>query len=335
MRKRKWVLTGGDTLPGQEVRDYIDEHHLPVVLWSTSAQPEDRVLTEQEGELAVLEPLDESALDGAEAVLLAGSESVNDRALALAAGVSPKPALIDLTGQYESRPSARLRAPGIEQPPRELAGPIEIVAHPAAIALSKLLNALHRFSPLKSVVANAFEPASSRGKEAIDELHKQTVNLLNFTQQPRQVFDAQVSFNLLPRFGDHAHRPSLEFVERRIEQHVASLLAPSGLPPVSLRVLHAPVFHGHCQSVWVEFGERHEAGAVEVALKHAGVEVRRRSEEPASNVAAVGHSGIMVSDIAQDRSNARAAWIWLASDNMRTLAETAVLLAGLSHREDA
>jgi aspartate-semialdehyde dehydrogenase len=335
MRKRKWVLTGGDTLAGQEVRDYIDEHHLPVVLLSTSSQPEDRVLTEREGELAVMEPLDAAAIEGAEALLLAATEAVNDRAFALAEAVSPKPALIDLTGQYESRPSARLRAPGVEPPPGDLSDPIEIVAHPAAIALAKLLKALHRFSPLTSVVANVFEPASSGGKEAIDELHKQTVSLLNFTQQPRSVYDAQVSFNLLPRFGDHAHRPSLESVERRMEQHLASLLAPSGLPAVSLRVFQAPVFHGHCQSVWVEFSERHEAGAIEVALKHAGVEVRRRSEEPASNVAAVGHSGIMVSDVTQDRSNARAAWIWLASDNMRTLAETAILLAGLSHREDA
>lgn len=335
MRKRKWVLIGGDTLPGQEVRDYIDEHHLPVVLLSTSSQPEDRVLTEREGELAVLEPLDEATLDGAEALLLAASESMNDRALDLAAALIPKPALIDLLGQYESHPSARLRAPGIEQPPADVTDSIEVVAHPAAVALAKLLHALHRFSPLRSVVANVFEPVSSRGKAAIDELHKQTVSLLNFSQQPRHVFDAQVAFNLLPRFGDQAHRPSLESEERRIEQHLASLLAPAGLPPVSLRILHAPVFHGHCQSVWVEFNERHDAAAIEAALKHAGVEVRRRSEEPASNVAAVGHSGIMVSDIAQDRSNARAAWVWLASDNIRTVAETAVLLAGLSHREDA
>lgn len=335
MQKRKWVLTGGDTLAGQEVRDYIEEHHLPVVLLTTSSQPDDRVLTEKEGELAVLEPLDETTLEGAEAVLLAASEQVNERARTLAAALNPRPVLIDLTGQYEQDPEARLRAPGAEAAPMGLAGAIEIVAHPAAVALAKLLRSVQALAPMRAVVVNVFEPVSSRGKAAMDELHQQTVSLFNFAQQPRQVFDAQASFNLLPRFGDHAPPPSLDSVELRIEQHLASLLGPALMPAVSLRVLHAPVFHGHCQSVWIEFEQRPDTGAIESHLKGAGVDVRYRRDEPASNVAAVGQSGIMVSDIAPDRANARAIWIWLASDNLRTLAETAVLLAGLSHREDA
>jgi aspartate-semialdehyde dehydrogenase len=335
MRKRKWVLAGGDTLAGMGVREYIEEHHLPVVLISTSSMPEERVLTGQEGEIAVLDPLDDAAVDGAEALLLAASEEVNLKAVALAGAVSPRPAVIDLTGQFESRPEARLRAPGIEAAPREAGDAIEIVAHPAAVALVKLMRALKAAAPLRSVVVTIHEPASARGKEALDELHQQTISLFNFTAQPKKVFDIQASFNLLPRLGREAPPPSLESTQRRIEQHLTTLAAPEGLPSVSLRVVQAPVFHGYCQSVWVEFESRPEVSKVESQLRHAGAEVHRADEDPASNVSAVGQSGIMVSDIAPDRANPRAMWVWLASDNLRTLAETAVLLAGMSHREAA
>lgn len=335
MTKRKWVMVGGDTLLGREVRDYIDEHHLPVVLVTTSSEPETRVLTEAEGELAVMEPLDESALDRAEAVLLAGCAAVNERARELAGSTSPRPALIDLTGTFESHPDARLRAPGIEGTPRTVEAPIEIVVHPAALALAKLLRALHGVAPLRTVIVTIFEPASSHGKAALDELHQQTITLFNFAQQPRAIFDAQLSFNLLPRYGEHAKVPSLESIERRIEQHLTSLLAPSGLPPVSLRVVQAPVFHGYCQSVWVEFESRPDIALVERHLKEAGADVRAAHAEPASNTAVVGQSGIMLSDIIPDRANPRAMWLWLASDNLRTLAETGVMLAGLAHKEPA
>lgn len=334
MRKRKWVLTGGDTLAGREVREYLDEHHLPVVLVSTSSMPEERVLSEQDGEVSVLDPLDEAALEGAEALLLAAGADVNLKALALAEQLSPRPAVIDMTGQLEDRPEARLRAPGIETAPREAAEPIEVAAHPAAVSLVKLVRSLHAASPLRSVVATIHEPASARGKDALDELHQQTISLFNFSAQPKKVFDIQASFNLLPRLGAAA-APSLESGERRIEQHVTTLGAPLGLPAVSLRLIQAPVFHGYCQCVWVEFESRPDVGKVESQLRHDGVEVHHADAEPASNVAAVGQSGIMVSDIACDRANPRAMWIWMASDNLRTLAETAVLLAGLAHREVA
>lgn len=333
MTGRKWVIVGGDTLAGREVRDYIEEHRLPVVVVATSSEPEERVLTAGEGELAVMEPLDQAAMEGAAAVLLAASAEVNERARQLAEPLSPRPALIDLTGALEGHPGARLRAPGIEAGPPEISSPIDVVAHPAAVALAKLLRSLNAAAALRAAVVTVFEPASANGRAALDELHNQTVSLFNFAQQPKAVFDAQVSFNLLPRYGRRAQAPGLDSTGRRIEQHLTTLLAPAGLPPVSLRVVQAPVFHGYCQSVWVEFESRPGKTQLEQQLRQAGADVRLDGDEPASNVAAVGQSGIMVSDIAPDPANPRAVWLWLACDNLRALAETAVLVAGLAGKE--
>ena len=44
-----------------------------------------------------------------------------------------------------------------------------------------------------------FEPASEHGQRGMDELHQQTVNLLSFQPLPKDVFDAQVAFNMVAR----------------------------------------------------------------------------------------------------------------------------------------
>ena len=50
-------------------------------------------------------------------------------------------------------------------------------------------------------MATIFEPASEHGQRGMDELHQQTVNLLSFQPLPKDVFDAQVAFNMVARYG--------------------------------------------------------------------------------------------------------------------------------------
>ena len=57
---------------------------------------------------------------------------------------------------------------------------------------------------MKRVVATVFEPASEHGQKGMDELHEQTVNLLSFQQLPKKVFDTQVAFNMVARYGEQS-----------------------------------------------------------------------------------------------------------------------------------
>ena len=40
----------------------------------------------------------------------------------------------------------------------------------------------------------------------MDELHEQTVNLLSFQQLPKKIFDVQVAFNMVARYGEQSAR---------------------------------------------------------------------------------------------------------------------------------
>ena len=52
--------------------------------------------------------------------------------------------------------------------------------------------------------ATVFEPASEHAQKGMDELHEQTVNLLSFQQLPKNIFDTQVAFNMVSRYGEQA-----------------------------------------------------------------------------------------------------------------------------------
>jgi len=55
--------------------------------------------------------------------------------------------------------------------------------------------------------------------------------LLSFKGQPKAVYDAQLAFNMLARFGDEAPE-SLENLELRVERHLATLLSTGSLAPI-------------------------------------------------------------------------------------------------------
>lgn len=333
MKNAKWVLLGGETLLGIELRDLIGQRKLPVSLQVASTKSDEKVITRDEDELLVISPLDASMVDGADVILLGGNLKANKMAFQLAKELKIRPAFVDMFCDFEDKPAARLRAPMLED--RKVAadaGTIHCIVHPAAVTLARLLVLLQGLSPVERCVATIHEPVSEYGKDGIDELHKQAVSLFNFQPMPKAVFDTQVSFTLSPAYGeDSAH--SLAASEVRIEKHLAALLGPRKIALPSIRLIHAPVFHGHCQSVWVEFAKRPTVAVIEKALTEAGHDVRSHGTEPASNVGVAGHSGMIVSNIGEDRGSAKGMWLWVASDNLRTRADNALLTAALLTRK--
>ena len=316
------ALVGSETLLGRELRDVLGQSNLGFDVRLIAA-PDEEVgkITEAGGEAAVLLKLEREAFEGAGAILLAASPATAREVAAL----KLEAAAVDLTYALEDAPNARLRAPMIEPHDFRVApDATQIIAHPAAIALALLLSRIHAVFPIARSVAHVFEPASERGMPGIEEMQQQSVNLLTFKPLPKQVFDAQVSYNMLARFGEEAP-VALEDVEARIERHLASLLGNSGGAPVpSLRLIQAPVFHGYSFSMWLEFEANPGVTALEQILNEPPVDLRGAGFEPPNNVGAAGQDGIGVGAVTPDRNNSRAVWLWMVADNLRLAAENAL-----------
>lgn len=328
------AIVGGDTLLGKEIRELLGESKVQPRVELLSAGAEGAAVVTslgaaEEDEPLVMTPMNAESLEGSKAAFLASTPSASRRA----AKLNPKggPVLIDLTGALEEQPQARLRAPSAEPPKKSgnagpiNTGPVQVIAHPASIALAMFLATLVKVSPVRRSLIHIFEPASERGQRGIEELQQQNRALLNFQKLSTDVFDAQLAFNLLARYGEEALEP-LEGIEQRAERHLASLLAAwPGVPMPGLRMIQAPVFHGHSFSVWAEFENNPDAGVIARALAAQGLDVR--PDDPPTNAAIAGQGGISVGAISADRNNSRACWFWVVADNLRLAAENAVAVA--------
>jgi aspartate-semialdehyde dehydrogenase len=320
------VLVGGETLAGREVRDVLHSSGLPVrVQWTGAEDPSSVTLTAREGEPVVVSALDEENLTGAAVVILAGSAASSRAAFALLKRRSPRPAVIDLTEGLGELPEARLRAPMVE--PEGCAvdrDAVHTIAHPAAIAMVLLLR---RIAARRAVI-QVLAPVSEQGLRGVNELRQQVVNMFAFKPLPKEVFDEQIGFNLLARYGVEAPEP-LAGAEARIDRHLATLLArgtPVAMP--SWRLVQAPVFHGYCFSVWLEFERRTEAREIAAALACARIDVRTGGQEAPTNVGVAGQSGITVGAIENDRNSSEAVWLWAVVDNLRLTADNAAAVVG-------
>ncbi len=318
------ALIGGETLLGKELEDVLGRRTSKVDIHSFAASGEGN-FSEAEGEAIYLEPLSEKTIQESRAVLIAGSADGAKKAYDLVKAASPRPLLIDCTSHLENAPEARIVAPLAVDVAIERSWLLS-VAHPAATALVLTLKRLARYQKLRQVIAHVFEPASEQGRRGIGELGQQTTGLLAFKSLEKQVFDAQLSFNMLPRYGAEA-LANLLTVENRIESQIATVLSSQRLiesmPLPSLRVLAAPVFHGYSISIWAEFENNIDPEEIGETLASAQIEVRGAGDEVPSNVGATGQSGLIAGDIRRDSNNPRAAWMWVAADNLRLTAEAA------------
>ncbi|MBZ5548276.1 MAG: segregation protein B [Acidobacteriia bacterium] len=229
--------------------------------------------------------------------------------------------IVDLSFALEDEPGATIRSPWIERlagqpvPPELQPGPV-VVAHPAATVLAMLALRAGKF---QRMAATVFEPASERGQKGMDELHEQTVNLLSFQELPKNVYDIQVAFNMVTRYGPRSDF-ALEAISGRILKHYRQI-APSAAEP-SLFVVQAPIFHGHAFAIYLETEKPVAIEDFSQMLAGDHVVVTHGAEDAPTNVNAAGQGDILVS-LARDANHANGIWLWAASDNLRIAALTA------------
>lgn len=323
------MLIGADNLLGREIKEVLEAAQRGAHIESFASNGEAN-FGEEEGEAVFRQAVTPETLEGADAVILAGSPEGSAKALAIVKNLPAPVKVIDCTGALDQEANARIFAPWIDKAvPREQ---IIVAAHAAAAAVALLLSRLASYHPIARAVFEIFEPASEQGRLGIAELQQQTTSLLSFKTLEKKIYDAQVSFAMLPAYGSDA-AVSLGAIEQRVERHLATILARMihqgnivAMP--SLRLMQAPVFHGYSISGWIEFENLVHAGEVENALRSPEIDVRTGDQEAPTNVGVTGQSGLIVGDVRVDRNNPRAVWIWATADNLRILADGVASIIG-------
>ncbi len=319
------AIVGASTLKGKEVAEVLSDRNFPSA--DVKLLDDDDSLGRLEAmkdEVTFIQSVRPEQFDKVDFTFFASDQQTTNKNWRLAHKAGS--AIVDLTYALENDPAATVRSPWIECQleqglPLELQpGPV-VVAHPASVVLALLLLRTQRFARVQSAVATVFEPASERGQKGMDELHEQTVNLLSFQPLPKNIFDTQVAFNMVSRYGEQS-TPPLITVQERVLKHYQRI-AGNSAPPLSLLVAQAPIFHGYAFALRIEIERAADISLLSQALTGDHVTLSLPAEDAPSNVGAAGQSTISLT-ILPDAGSANSFWLWAASDNLRIAATTAV-----------
>lgn len=326
------AIVGAATLKGRELKDVLEERNFPAA--DVRLLDDDEALGQLErvqDEVAFIQPVTRDQFENVDFTFFASEEAFTRANWKLARQAGS--AVVDLSYALEHEASVLLSAPWVERelghhPQLSLDSSTIVIAHPAAITLALLLLRARRAGQIRRTIATVFEPVSERGRRGMDELHEQTVKLLSFQPMPKEVFDAQVAFNMLGRYGPAA-KPPLETVERRIGNHLRKLLGDEFFdkesPFPSLMLVQAPVFHAHTFAIYLELDKPVSAGDFSHALAGEHVVFPRSPEEAPNNVNVAGKDDILVSVRRGSPAESETGfWIWAAVDNLRLAAITAM-----------
>ncbi|HET8823720.1 MAG TPA: Asd/ArgC dimerization domain-containing protein [Terriglobales bacterium] len=319
------AIVGAGSLRGKEVAEVLDQRNFPAV--DVKLLDDDESLGQLEAmkdEITFIQSVRAEQFDKIDFTFFASDADCTRKNFKQVQASGS--AIVDLSYALENQPGATIRAPWVQ---RQLGhvdaldlqpGPA-VVAHPAALVLALLLGRLRAASPITKAVATVLQPASEHGQKGMDELHEQTVSLLSFQQLPKTQFDVQVAFNMVSRYGEQASSTLLS-VSERVVNHYRKIV-PEQSPVPSVVVLQAPTFHGYAISLNVELSRAADVDELSKALAGEHVSLVPGSQEAPNNVNAAGQGDILVS-VAPDASNTNSAWLWIAFDNLRVAATTAV-----------
>ena len=237
--------------------------------------------------------------------------------------------IVDLSYALENEPGAVVRAPWIERQLGQTFAPeLEpvpvVTADPISVVLALLVLRVKSAVPVKRAVATVFLPVSEFGQKGMDELHEQTVNLLSFQPLPKDIFDVQIAFNLISRYGEKAVA-TLSSLGDRVLRHYRKITADRAIVP-SVQILQPPIFHGNAVSMNLQLDSGADISQISSALAGEHISLTPSSEDSPSNVNAAGQRNILVS-IAPDAADPNSVWLWATSDNLRVAASLAVELA--------
>ena len=319
------AIVGAASLKGKEVAEMLNERNFPAV--DIRLLDDDEALGQLEAmgdEISFIQSLRAEQFDHVDFTFFAADQECTRKTWKRPRDSGS--AIIDLSGALENEAGASVRSLWVERergqvaPPELQPGPC-VTAHPVAVMLSLLLLRARKAGTLRRVAATVFEPASEHGQRGMDELHQQTVNLLSFQPLPRDVFDAQVAFNMISRYGQKS-QPSLESIESRILRHYARIAGPDA-PQPALTLLQAPIFHGHALALYLELDGPPDVKRLSDTLAGDHVTLFGADEDSPSNVSSAGQANILLS-LKSDPTQPNGVWLWAAADNLRIAALTAV-----------
>lgn len=196
-----------------------------------------------------------------------------------------------------------------------------IIANPNCSTMQMLvaLAPIHRAVGIERINVATYQSVSGAGRSGVEELGRQTAQLLNFQDIKPSKFATQIAYNLIPQidvFMDNGYTKE----EMKMVWETQKILGDPGIlvNPTAVRV---PVFYGHSEAVHIETRSKISAAEARALLEQAPgvvvVDERVPGGYPTPVTHAAGKDPVYVGRIREDISHPRGLSLWVVADNIR------------------
>ena len=194
-----------------------------------------------------------------------------------------------------------------------------IIANPncSTAQLVVALKPLHDKARITRVVVATYQSVSGAGKDAMDELDRQTKAIYSLQDVETKKFPKRIAFNLIPQI-DVFMEDGYTKEEWKMMVETKKILDPKiKLTATCVRV---PVFVSHCEAVNIEFAEPITVEEAREILRNAPGCIVIDKHEPGGYVTpyeATGEDATYISRIREDATVENGLSMWVVSDNLR------------------
>jgi aspartate-semialdehyde dehydrogenase len=194
-----------------------------------------------------------------------------------------------------------------------------IVANPncSTAQLVVALKPLHDAATIKRVVVATYQSVSGAGKDAMDELFRQTRAVFVADPIETTLFTKQIAYNVIPHIGNFLDSGYTQ-EEFKMVVETQKILDPD--IQVAVTCVRVPVFIGHSEAVNIEFEKPITAAQARAILREApGCLVVDKHEDGGyvTPIEAAGEDATYISRIRKDPTVEHGLQMWVVSDNLR------------------
>lgn len=317
MDKCNIVVVGATGAVGKVALQLLEERMFPcdTIRLCASERSAGKRLQVQ-GKDLVVEATTSESFKGMDIAFISVSADVSRELVPLA--VQAGTVVIDDSSAFRMDPSVPLVVPEVNADDLEEHQGVISIPNCSTTPLVMALNPLHKENPIKRVVVDTYQSVSGTGVLAIEELNRQSQEVLDQKPAQSKVYPHQIAFNVLPHVeGFQINGYTAE--EMKMLNETRKIMHAPALN-VSATCARVPVYLSHSEAVHVEFSESMEPEDVRTILgKCPGVKVL---DDPNENVYPMpwsvgGTDDVYVGRIRRDISCPNGLVMWLVSDNLR------------------
>ena len=324
MSKYVVAIVGATGAVGREMINILEQRKFPVkTLVALATAKKGKRTVRFKGKEVVVQETKDASFNGVDLTLFAGGGSASGEFAWEA--VRRGSLVVDNSSTFRMRADVPLVVPEVN--PGHLKRHKGLIANPncSTIQMVVALKPIYEKLGIKRIVVSTYQSVSGTGREAIEELNLQVKDYVAKRKIKKDVYPAQILFNVLPHIDKFMPSGYTKEEEKMIFETRKIFSNPS--LAVSATCVRVPVFNCHAESINVETERKFTIPTlVKMLEKQIGLQVVDELEPAEADplcrtyplpVNYAGTDDVYVGRIRKDMSVENGVDMWVVADNLR------------------